>query len=138
MKISERQLIAYFANKIAGRIVVNSIKQFQKLKDTLSGFDSGLTNTWDEICVKIQDEYSFKWDLYEDTIHNLVNEAVNQLERNEKLALCLENDSSLFSDEEEDDIEYDHFKVCQYVISEIFGKAGSWRNKRVRKFLEKG
>jgi hypothetical protein len=67
-RLNQNSVISFFANQIIVRIVNNCIKEFQKWKITLSGTDSGLKNTWDEICVQIQGEYSFHWDTYEGAV----------------------------------------------------------------------
>ena len=56
------ELGEYHANEIAKRVV----KWLQILKGNclLSGDDSGLEATWDEICVQVQDEPSHFWDIY--------------------------------------------------------------------------
>lgn len=132
----KHDLILYFANQISERIVRTSIKQFQKWDIRLSGDDSGLKNTWDEICVQIQEEYSFHWDDYEDAIETHLLDEVQNLKIHEKFALWLQTDQGLYYDEKEDETPeiYDE-DIMHYLKSEIFNKAGSWSNERIRKYL---
>lgn len=132
----QRKLILYFANQVSERIVRTSIKQFQKWNITLSGDDSGLINTWNEICVQIQGDYSFHWDDYEDAIETHLMEEVRRLKVYEKFALWLQTDQGLYYDEEEDETPeiYDE-DIMRDLKSEIFKKAGNWSNERIRKYL---
>ena len=137
MIMRKSDLILYFANKVSKRIVISSIKQFQKWKITLSGEDSGLTNTWDEICVQIQREYSFHWDDYEDAIQTHLKEEVGRLNVYEKFALWLQTDQGLYYGEKENENPeiYDE-DIINYLKSEIFTKVGNWSNERIRKHLK--
>jgi hypothetical protein len=44
-----------------------------------SGVDSGLTNTWEEICVQVQGEQSVLWDAYDVTVRQIVSMEVTAL-----------------------------------------------------------
>lgn len=134
--MSKSQLISIFALERVSKIVSQIIRQLQRFKITQSGEDSGLENTWDEICVQLQGEYSFHWDVYEETFFNLVQEKVNKLASHEQLAIWLQTSYG----EDEDDLEskYDPSEVCHHIKSIIFQKAGDWSNKKIRKYLERG
>ena len=69
MKI-EKDLLKKFAKEIAIRIAKKTILALQKIENTLSGDDSGLKNTWDEICVQIQYEESLFWSAYDETVQS--------------------------------------------------------------------
>ncbi|PRY84473.1 hypothetical protein [Mongoliibacter ruber] len=129
-------LILYFANQISKRIVKTSIRQFQSWHITLSGNDSRLKNTWDEICVQIQGEYSFNWNDYVNAIETHLMEEVRRLNEYEKFSLWLQTDQGLYYDEEENETPeiYDE-DIMYYLKSEIFKKAGNWSNERIRKYL---
>lgn len=47
----------------------------------LSGDDSGLKNTWEEICVHVQGQESFHWEAYKDTIKGLAESELEKLPR---------------------------------------------------------
>ena len=133
----ERQLVSYFADQITNSLVKKSIKIFQKWRITLSESDTGLVSTWDEICVQIQNGYSFHWDDYEDGIECHLKSEIQKLNDYERFALWLQSDQGMFYDKikKPENIEGD---IMEYLKSRIFEKAGSWSNKRIRKHLERG
>lgn len=137
---STYQVLSAFAQERISKMASQIIRQLQGFKETLSGEDSGLENTWDEICVQLQGEFSYQWDLYEDIVLDLIEEAVNKMATHEQLAIWLETESSYFYVEEEDDLEskYDPNAVCHHIKNIIFKKAGEWRNKRIRRYIERG
>ncbi|MEB2786380.1 hypothetical protein [Algoriphagus persicinus] len=137
---SPSQVLSVFAQECISKIVSQIIRKLQSFKITLSGEDSDLENTWDEICVQLQGEYAYKWDLYEDTVLDLIENEVKKLPFHAQLAIWLETESSYSYDEEEDDLElkYDPSDVCRHIKSIIFQKAGDWSNRRIKRFLERG
>lgn len=56
------------------KITNQCIVELRKVKETLSGDDSTLNNAWEEICVQVQDEYSYCWSAYEELIEATVHE----------------------------------------------------------------
>ncbi|MBN3519321.1 hypothetical protein JYB62_04845 [Algoriphagus lutimaris] len=135
-------LISAFAQGCLFKIVNRIILQLQGIKESLSGDYSGLENTWDEICVQIQDEYSIHWNMYEEIVLNLIEVEVNKIPPHEQQAIWLETDSAYSYDEDEDEDEleskYDPSDVYHHIKSIIFQKAGDWSNKRIRSYLERG
>jgi len=131
----ESQVVTYFADQITIKIVRNSIKQFQKWRITLSG-DSRLVTTWDEICVQIQDEYSFHWDDYDDAVENHLAEQIKKLNEFELFALWLQSDEGMNYDEDEDESPdiFDH-DIIKYLKVKIYWEAGNWSNKGIRGYL---
>lgn len=69
-----------------------AIEYLLSLKETLSGDDSGLENTWEEICVQVQGEQSFFWDAYSDAMHDAVLGAMQKLPERDELALWLQTE----------------------------------------------
>ncbi|SFB07261.1 hypothetical protein [Algoriphagus aquimarinus] len=134
---SPSQVLSVFAKECISKAVSQIIRKLQCFKITLSGEDSGLENTWDEICVQLQDGYAYKWDLYEDTVLDLIEEEVNKMPTHEQLAIWLETESAYSYDEDEDDLEstYDPTEVCHHIKGHIYKKAGDWSNKRIRRNL---
>lgn len=101
--------------------------------------DSRLVTTWDEICVQIQDEYSFHWDVYEESVENHLAFEIKDLNEFERFALWLKSDEGMRYDEYEDespDISNDD--IISYLKGKVFEKAGSWTNKGIRSYLEAG
>lgn len=134
------QVLSFFAKECISKTVSLIIRKLQEFKITLSGEDSGLENTWDEICVQIQGEYSYHWDLYEDIVLDLIEEEVNKMPIHVQLTIWLETESAYSYDEDEDDLvsKYDPSDVYNHFKSIIFQKAGDWGNRRIRRYLERG
>lgn len=143
---SEKDVLMKFAVEIAERISRKTISALQKIPDTLSGDDSGLINSWDEICVQVQGEQSFFWDLYDETTRSFVAAYVEELKAHEKLALWFQTDQGWdwpYDDEEEEERnEYhpiiDDEDIVQYIVKEyVYNKAGRWANKRIRTYIDR-
>lgn len=135
---SSSQVLSAFAQDRISKIVSLIIRQLQGSKITLSGEDSGLENTWDEICVQIQHEYAYQWDLYEETVLETIKVEVDSMAWHEQLAIWLETEAAYSYDDDEDDLEsmYDPSDTYYHIKSIIFQKADHWSNKRIRKYLE--
>lgn len=56
----ESAIVRAVAQKAANWVTRRAIRELQQLRDTLSGDDSGLKTTWDEICAQVQLSRSFK------------------------------------------------------------------------------
>ncbi len=135
----ESQLVTHFAEKIRDKIICKCIRDLQKCKVTLSGEESGLTNTWEEICVQIQGEYSISWETYEDTIELFIQPYIEKLNEFEKFALWLQTNEGLGYDEDQDnEPDVVDWAISNYIMSQIFRVAGNWNNKRIKSYLEKG
>ena len=141
MKI-EKDLLKKFAKEIAIRIAKKTILALQKIENTLSGDDSGLKNTWDEICVQIQYEESLFWSAYDETVQSFVFAYIEELKSHEKLVIWLQTEqgSDWPYDYEEQNDNYPPVlveDVAQYITQEyIYSKAGSWSNNRIRNYLD--
>ena len=141
MKI-EKDLLKKFAKEIAIRIAKKTILALQKIENTLSGDDSGLKNTWDEICVQIQYEESLFWSAYDETVQSFVFAYIEELKSHEKLVIWLQTEQGWdwAYDYEEQNDNYPPVlveDVAQYITQEyIYSKAGSWSNNRIRNYLD--
>ena len=61
------KLLREYGSMIAAHIVRATARDPKKYQDNLpSGPDSGLKNVWEEICVQVQGEQSFFWNVYRD------------------------------------------------------------------------
>jgi hypothetical protein len=130
------QIITSLAEKLTQKMASKIIRHLQKSTITLSGDDSGLKNTWDEICVQIQYEYSFHWEVYLGLVEKLCLEEVLMLEEIEKFALWLQTDSGFEYEQKEGDPEIVLEDIIQIIKKELFYKAGNWSNDRIRKYLD--
>jgi hypothetical protein len=99
----EQAVTAFLADKISRSVVQSVITYLEGLpRDCMqSGDDSPLKNVWEEYCAQVQGEESVFWDAYTDTAESALHDAVEKLDRYEKLALWLQTDSGW-------DWNYDH------------------------------
>ncbi len=106
---------------------------------TLSG-DPRLKTTWDEICVQLQNEYSFHWDDYVEAVLNYIIAEVEKLKEFEVLAIWFQTNSGFYFDEDEDDLvdKFDLYEIYHHIESEIYKRGGNWSNKGIRDYLENG
>lgn len=114
-----------FVRRLENLIVDRAVKQMQQMKDggLLSGEDSGLLNTWDEICAQVQDGYSMFWDAYELTFNQVLHGEVASLAEPDRLLLChfLGTDSNN--------------EIVEYLNSELVSRAEDCENPRVRRYI---
>lgn len=89
-RLSESAIVRAVAQEAARRITRKVIADLQDMKDTMSGDDSGLKTTWDEICVQVQDRESWFWDAYDHTVRSTVGVYVAELPKHERDALWLQ------------------------------------------------
>lgn len=135
----QSQVVTYLADKISKEVSSKGIRGLQKCDVTLSGEDSGLINTWEEICVQIQGEYSYYWDSYEEAIELFLQPHLDKLNPYEEFAIWLQTDEGMDYDENEDmEPQINASAVLKYVKSFLYEQAGNWTNKRIRNYLESG
>lgn len=104
----------------------------------LSGDDSILTNTWEEICVQIQGERSIFWDAYILTIEHMVETEVNKLDSDIQMAIWLQTDSGVSSDSSSDVPGPVVEDVANHLIYEyLFVEAGKWSNRRIEQYIDR-
>lgn len=138
----EARLVAKIAGESTERILRSVVLDLQRMKDSLlSGGDSGLASTWDEICVQAREGESFYWDAYEETIRAFIQESLKKVSENELQAMWLQTDAGFDwrwdHDEDVGEIPWDLHDVVGYVMEELFQLAGRWSNRRIRGFLER-
>ena len=139
---SESAIVRVLARASGDRITRHVIASLQRMRDLLSGDDSRLESTWDEICVQVQDDDSFHWDAYDETVRGLVRRAVDSLPSHEREALWLQTDQGSEWDCE-DSQEREPYPVCtddivDYLTREyVYERAGSWSNSRIRAYIER-
>jgi hypothetical protein len=140
--LSESAIVRAVADQTAKRIVRKAIAALQQMEDTMSGDDSGLKTTWDEICVQVQDEQSFHWDAYDATARSILSGYIAELPKHERDALWLQTDAGNdWECEEPDDrdaypVDDDH--IVDYLANEyLYDEAGRWTNARIRAFFDR-
>ena len=86
----DARVVADLAERAAALIAKRTRYRLQRMKDLLSGDDSGLRNTWDEVCAQVQGEQSFYGEEYEDTIDSVILSELRKLPEVELRALWLQ------------------------------------------------
>ena len=140
--LSENGIARQLAEHTAKRITRKAIAILQGLTDCkLSGDDSTLENTWDEICVQVQGEESYGWDVYEETIETMLESEIAKLAPFEREALWLQTEQGSDWDcQDSDDREAYPVRnddIATYLLRDyIMEAAGSWTNRRIRAYLD--
>lgn len=139
--ISDFEVVLKVARHIGNEITAKAIRQLQAIKHAnLSGDDSGLANTWEEICVQCQSEQSIFWDAYEATIQNILESLVTELPIPYRLAIWCASDGGIDWMESADNDGKSEPPIsiedCASWISEmVFEEAGSYSNERIEQFI---
>lgn len=142
--LSESAVVCELAEHICERITRSIIATLQRMNNgLLSGDDSGLENTWDEICVQVQCEASFSWDAYDETVRGLVRADVEKLLPHERDAIWLQTPAADNWDCEDESRRAPYpvvgDDIVEYLITEhVYREAGNWSNRRIRKYLNPG
>ncbi len=140
--LSEWEIVSEVAREAARRITRKVISDLRQMTDTMPGDDSELKTTWDEICVQVQDEKSFHWDAYDETVQAIVRDYIDKLPKHEQEAIWLQTDAGLdwrFAepDEREPQPVKDNDSVDWLTGEYVYGEADNWSNARIRAFLER-
>ncbi|ADE14216.1 hypothetical protein Nhal_1043 [Nitrosococcus halophilus Nc 4] len=143
-ELSEYRIVRILAEEVCQRIARKTIRDLQRMASSdglLSGEDSGLNNTWEEICVQLQDEESLYWNTYEFTIHELVSAYVTELPEYERDAVWLitqageERDCEL--EEERDPDPVWNGDIVTHIVDCVITLGNDWSNRRIRAFLNR-
>lgn len=135
MKKSEFEMlldICYMHRKAIVKEVVENLISLDDKNMLLAGEDSGLQNVWEEICVQVQDDYSFHWDAYENTIDNYIDTSLtSQPKEVIDLILYVGN-----IDGDEDDENYFLEDIVEEIKTDILSEAEYYKNQNITNFLE--
>ncbi len=140
--LSEPAIVSAVAHEASRRITRKVIADLQRMKIVLSGDDSELKTTWDELCAQVQYEESFHWDVYDETVRATIGGLVDELPKHEREALWLQTDAGHDWDCEEPQ-DRERYPVCNddivdYLAHEyVYREAGRWSNKHIRAFIER-
>ena len=137
-RLSVTTIVADLAEREAQRIVVRAIRSLQRSRDTLSGDDSGLLTTWEEICVQVQGEHSVYWSTYAQVIEALVGADVAELKPYVREAIWLQTQDGWDWDCEEEhersDMPVDDSVITEYLVTMVLSAADDWSNARIRTY----
>ncbi len=147
-----KSLIRQYANAVADKVCDGVIEDLKQITITLSGEDSGLRNTWEEICVQVQGEESFFWDEYQTIMHDAILGALLAVEQRDLASLWLQSeegwswhwdienaDSAIVNDApkaEVTDIPFDQEDIAKYILQKhLMVRAEDYSNQRIAAFL---
>ncbi|MFM9903627.1 MAG: hypothetical protein ACKVQJ_03540 [Pyrinomonadaceae bacterium] len=133
------KIISELAKRECQRISTSVIRRLQKLKgdSLLSGDDSGLRNTWDEICVQIQGDLSYHWDVYLVTMQHIVETTVNKLDADAQMAIWLQTEQDYVWDPEDDEPKTVFEDVVNHIFQNyLFVEASEWSNSRIGRYID--
>lgn len=140
--LSESAIVEAVAVQASRSVTRKVIAHLQGMSHLLSGDDTELKTTWDEICAQVQDEQSIFWDAYDETVRSVVRACLASLAPHELDALWLQTDRGIdwSCDDEasrelhpvcEDDI------VADLTRHHVYKAAEEWSNDRIRAFLQR-
>lgn len=113
----------------------------QEMTDLLFGEESGLANSWEEICVQRQGDESELWGIYEDTVCVLIEAHLEDLSVSARQTIWLATDEGIdwrCSDEPERGFEP---PVCMSTVTKhiagqyVYSRADQFSNDRITAFL---
>lgn len=139
---SESDIVRAVAEGAARRVTRKVISDLTRMRLTLSGDDSELECTWDEICVQVQFEHFVCWEIYEETVRAYVEGHLTELEKHERAALWCQTKAGqeLLS---EDVTSQEPAGICDddiidHIVREhVYAAAANWSNSRIRVYLER-
>lgn len=140
-KFSESAVVRALAKAVCQRITRRMIATLQKMNDGLLSGDSGLQNTWDEICVQIQYDRSIFWDAYDETVRSLVVSEVEELQTYEREAIWLQTTEGIDwrckDESRREPYPVWNRDIVEYLLNEhLYNEAGRWSNQRIREYLD--
>lgn len=142
--LSESRISRELGEALSKRLVNACIRDLQRMGSEmlLSGDSSGLRNTWDEICVQQQREYSCFWRTYLMTIEACIDAHLEDLQLFELDALWLKtneyDDWECELEGERDAYPVNRCHVLKYLQNEVLNEANNWSNERISRYLKRG
>lgn len=142
----EQHIVAAWAKQLSDKLLKESIAALEQMdsSEMLSGDDSGLNNVWEEICVQVQDEQSFFWETYLETMVSLLAGYVGLLDRDARLALWMATDEGwdyIYDHHADDDgvadVPVEEDEIVAKLQYELLSAAASYSNQRIMKFLQR-
>lgn len=137
----EENIVCNLASRAGHVIARRVIARLRKMHDgLLAGDDSGLKNSWDEICVQIQGEKFALWSAYEDTIDGIILSELENYDRLMKTALWLQTEDGIeWSIDNNDGTQpvFSDGALVEYIRNEyVLAPADGWSNARIRAYLD--
>lgn len=146
LKLPPRSPFDVFAGEAIEALTRRAIRSLQALREThlQSGDDTGLRDTWDEICVQVQGEESVFWGAYLDTIRAFLTKHCERVPPLDLHSIWRETDAGLdWQQDVEDGVEdgevrtYCDEDIVEDLLERVLWKAGDWTNRRIRRYLDR-
>jgi len=138
----EQQIVAAWAKQLSDEIIKATIASLGEIDVTLSGEDSGLTNTWEEICAQVQDEESCDWDAYVEVMDDFLGSAVAELGSSARSALWAVTDDGwdyIYEHHAEEDgsatVPVFDQDIVAMLREELLSAAANYSNSNIRRYL---
>lgn len=141
----EQHLVAAWASQLSDRLIKDAIQSLEAMEsqEMISGY-SGLKSVWEEICVQVQDEQSFFWETYVETMEGLLAGHVEMLDADARLALWTLTDSGrdYIDDHQADDeagldIPVDADEIVAMLMDGLLSAAANHESRSIRRFLQR-
>lgn len=128
----------YQTQKISDK-VIRTLKQLRG-NNLLEPSDHGLKNTWEEICVQLQDEESVFWNAYDETVEQTINFIFKKVDTAIIKFLSIMNDNEFYAIEK-DNFRYEDYafstdSACDTVKNEVYNQARIFTNKNIKRYLD--
>ena len=144
---SAQDVTRLHADALCHRLTRRLIRYLQSRTDCrLSGDDTVLANIWDEVCVQIQHEESFYWDVYEETMSLSMFWYLQELTDYDQLAIWLQTDDGwswqwdIDNDSEEIEGKQPDFlldDLVTYILRKyVYQEAERWSNRRITAYID--
>jgi hypothetical protein len=141
MTFYENTLESYIAD-VCTELADKVVWRLQRLKSTMSGADSGLTNVWDELCVQAQGEQSAFYDLYLDTAEKMIQALLREMSPHLQALLWLETEEGRelrwMDEDDTPDLAgiWVEAEVAQYILQEyVLQRAADYTNKKIENYI---
>ena len=136
-----KRIIVALADAECARVCRTVIRGLQRMRGAMmSGDDSGLANTWDEICVQVQSQDSIFCEAYEDTMRAFLREQIEKLPAHVRQAIWLqtyEGDDWATENEGEEQCTHCIEDIEEHVFANyLLAEAATWSNPRIREYLQ--
>lgn len=138
----ENRLLHQFAIRAVEKPARRVIRALQlQTNGLLSGDDSGLENTWDEICAQVQSSQSYWWEAYLEVIDGWALSEADRVPRLEQDAIWLlhphgEDWSCTQEAETAPQVPVCIEDVGQVIRDRVLEIAGGWSNPAIRRYVE--
>jgi len=128
-----------YHTKIMCDKVIKTLKQLRG-DSLLESSDHGLKNTWEEICVQLQDEESVFWNAYDETVEQTINFIFKKVDNEIIKFLSIMNDDEFYITEK-DNFKYEDYALstdsaCDVVKNEVYNQARIFINNNIKRYLD--